>query len=227
MLASVIFLASIAPAPAGKTLRDGVKGKWEASVELVEVRGASAIARFAQKDYWAAETKLFDRFVRDTKSDFKENKGDFGLNPWTYEGGGEVVYNKNGVVSINAGSYSYLGGAHGLGVTRTYNYGIVNGKPKRLNLWDVVQKSRRQEVRLLLLGKATANPNTDWIQDGMFNDFTETQLNRFWISDKGLTFEFDPYELGSYAAGPFSFLLTYKELGPALQPKNPLSKLIR
>jgi hypothetical protein len=225
IIAAAILAHSFAPPP--RVLRDGVKGKWSASFELVEIKGGSSLTRFAQKDYWAAETARFNRFVKDTKSDFRENKGDFGLSPWTYEGGGSVVFNKKNVVSISAGCYTYMGGAHGLGVTRTYNYGLVGGKPKRLSLWDIVRKEGRQEVRLLLLGKAAANPNTDWIQDGMFNDFDEEQLNRFWISADGLTFEFDPYELGSYASGAFSFKVTFKELKPVLREKNPLSGLLR
>lgn len=229
MIAATILFTSLLAPPVhlDKTLNRGVKGKWEADYRLVSIKGSSALARFAQKDYWAAETALFDEFVKNTLSDFKENKGDYGMNPWTYDGGGTVVYNKNSVVSVQSGCYTYMGGAHGIGVTRTYNYGLVNGKPKRLSLWDIVHKANRDEIRLQLLGKATANPNTDWIQDGMYNDFTETQLNRFWISPKGLTFEFDPYELGSYAAGPFSFTLSFQELKSVLRPKNPLSGLLR
>lgn len=196
-------------------------------MKLGDVPGSSKLARFAERDYQGVETNLFNKFVTHTREDFKINQGDFGIAPWNYEGGFATVLNKGNVVSITGGCYTYMGGAHGLGVARTYNYGLVGGKPKRLTLWDIVQKSSRQEIRLMLLGKASANPNTDWIQDGIYNDFTEDQLNRFWIAPDALVFEFNPYELGSYAAGAFTFRLTYAELKSVLRPNNPLKAIIR
>lgn len=218
---------TLAPAVAGqKRLHEGVKGKWEASCDLVAVRGGSALARLAERDYQARETALYSKFVAQTKADQKEYKGDIGAGPWSYEAGGSVKLNRSGVVSILCGSYSYMGGAHGMGMSRTYNYGIVNGKPKKLTIWDIIRKENRSELRLILLGKAVKKEGTDWIQDGMVNDFTEDQLNRFWISRWGLTFEFDAYELGSYASGPFTFDVPWSELRQSMVAKNPLSGLL-
>jgi len=229
MLATLVFAHAMLAAPAQPltTWREKVKGKWSAEATFVTPKTNTALGKLAKSDFLAAEKKIYTNFVANTKADFKELKDDFGMGEWSYEAGSEIVFETKDIISIRAGSYSYMGGAHGIGVTRTYNYGIVNGKPKRLTIWDIVQKDSRQELRLVLLGHAMANPNTDWVQEGIYNDFTETQFNRFWISRTGLTFEFDPYELGSYAAGPFSFHVRYDEVAKVIRPNSPISHLIR
>lgn len=229
MLSSLMLTYTMVAAPAAQTTgwREQVKGKWSAEAKFATPRTNTEVGRFAKADFLAAEKKIYQAFVTNTKADFKIYKEDFGLAAWSYEAGSEVVRDSGGVVSIKVGCYSYMGGAHGIGVTRTYNYALVGGKPKRLTLWDVVQKSGRQDMRLILLGHALANPNTDWIQDGIYNDFTEDQFNRFWIAYNGLVFEFNPYELGSYAAGPFTFPVAFEEMRGVLRPNNPLRDLIR
>jgi hypothetical protein len=206
-------------------LSDKAKGKWEATAEIPMVKGSSPVQRLAARDIVQGETKWFQHFIKIAHEDFKDDPNP-GLNEWSYEAGGTVTMNRPDLVSIDAGCYSYMGGAHGLGTTRTYNYGLVEGKAKRLTLWDIVQKMSRQEMRLILLGKATATEGTDWIQDGMINDFTDEQYNRFWIAKDALVFEFDPYELGSYASGPFTFRIPFSELKQILRPAGPLKGLM-
>lgn len=227
MLAHSVFLAAllVSPVPGQQKLHAAHKGVWEATSTLPAVRG-SALARFAERDFQAREKAQFDRFVKNCKIDMVELKGNYGVGTWSYEASGEVKLNRSGVVSIDMGCYTYLGGAHGIGVTRTYNYGYVNGKPKKLSIWDIVKKEHKEDLRMTLLGKAVKKEGTDWIQEGMVNDFNEDQYNRFWVSRWGLNFEFDPYELGSYASGPFSFQVPWSEIRAIMVPKNPLAGLL-
>jgi hypothetical protein len=54
-----------------------------------------------------------------------------------------------------------------------------------------------------------------------------TDITQFWVKGKaGCTWEFDPYALGSYASGPFSFEFSWAELKPFLKSPNPLKKFI-
>jgi hypothetical protein len=76
--------------------------------------------------------------------------------------------------------------------------------------------------------KAKKNPMTDWLQDGdMQKKLVPSDINQFWVKGKaGCTWEFDPYALGSYASGPFSFDFSWAELKPFLKSPNPLKMFI-
>lgn len=161
-------------------------------------------------------------FVSEAKKFYK--KPEYESLAWSYEAGTEVKWNKPALLSFVVGCYQFEGGAHGIGVTRTYNFGIVGGKPKRLTLGDCLSgPSAKTEVQTKIIEKAMKTSGTDWIDEGMVTELTSEQLNRFWVSKAGLVFEFDPYELGSYAAGPFTFTLTWAELKPLLKRGGPVS----
>lgn len=201
------------------------KGSWEFKLKVDAPKGKSALEKFAHKWVLGAEKKNFDDYVSQAKRDW-DPSGQNGGTPWAYEAGSSVSFFGKGILSYTTGCYSYLGGAHGIGVTRTANFAVVNGKPTKVGLWSLLRSSasEKAEVSLLLLGKAAANPNTDWIQDGMVNEFTPGQLERFHVTKTGLMWEFDPYELGSYASGPFSFELSWKELKNLVRMDGPLAK---
>lgn len=206
------------------TVRSGVKGKWSAETKKPQIRGLGSLGELAQKATAAVEMKVYHDFVRDAKAFYAAPE--FASAGWGYESDMRTAHASQRLISLVGTSYSYSGGAHGIGLTRTYNFGVIGGKPKRLGLADVTAgKSAKRELELRLLEKAMQTPGTDWIEGGEVRDFTPEQLNRFWADAKGLTFEFDPYELGSYASGPFSFKFTWKELAGLIDSKGPLGGL--
>ena len=53
------------------------------------------------------------------------------------------------------------------------------------------------------------------------SDLTEllTTTDRWRLGSKGITFEFNAYDVGPYAAGPQSVLISWKTLDPLLDPQ--------
>lgn len=230
-LAAIVLAPALLPSTMGAP-RDVVwhsqrKGKWEASAKLIDLSAGGAISKFAGAAVSKAERKLYDEFVGEASRYFAAPDADAPA-PWTYEMASTATRRHDKVVSVLVETYSYLGGAHGIGVKRTYNFGFVAGKPKRLSLADcLVGSSSMRELRLRLLEKAMNTPGTDWIEEGEVRDFTKEQLDRFWIGKDGLTFEFNPYELGSYASGPFSFKFSWSELKGLVRSDGPLGAIAR
>ncbi|MCC7433761.1 MAG: DUF3298 and DUF4163 domain-containing protein [Methanoregulaceae archaeon] len=201
------------------------KGKIEAEMKLGRVPGSSALANLARNTVRRAETKDYDEFMKQAR----EVERDFGYD-WpgcSFESSSKVAFQDARAISIVVDCYQYLGGAHGLGVTRTYNFGLVQGKPKVLSLKDVVGAGNVEKVQILLIEKIVKHPRTAWKDMGWLTELSEQQLNRFWVNKKGLTWEFDPYELASYAVGPFTFSLSWAEMKGLISKTSPLGHLAR
>lgn len=202
------------------------KGKIEASMKLGRVPGSSALANLARTTVRRDEGKLYDEFMKQAR----EVERDFGTVDWpgcSFESSSRIAFQDARAISIVVDCYQYLGGAHGLGVTRTYSFGMVAGKPKQLSLKDVVGKNNVDKVQILLIEKIVKHPRTAWKDMGWLTELSEEQLNRFWVSKKGLTWEFNPYELASYADGPFTFSLSWAEMKGLISKTSPLGHLAR
>lgn len=194
-------------------------------MKLGRVPGSGALSNLARKTVRAVEGKGYDEFMKQARETERELGKD--LSGCNYDVSSKVAFQDARTISIVLGCYQYMGGAHGVGVTRTYNFGIAGGKPKQLALKDVVGKNNVEKVQVLLMEKIVKHPRTAWKDEGWLAELSEQQLNRFWVSRKGLTWEFDPYELASYADGPFSFSLTWAEMKGLIGPNSPFGHLAR
>jgi hypothetical protein len=188
------------------------EGKWHVVAEFKELPGKDSLTLFANKDLNKRIKKSYDGFLNQANKEWEP-----GLDgqQWSYETNVVHGAQRKTMISFAVNTYRYMGGAHGLGVTKTYNYGIVNGKPKLLTLWDVFKKSKRNSLNELILKTAKKDPGTDWLQDDSmpFKGLDNEQLANFWVAKPGyFTWEFAPYELGSYASGPFSFVFASNQL---------------
>lgn len=118
------------------------------------------------------------------------------------------------LISGHFAQYQFMGGAHPMTMTFCFNFGYSNGRAKQLTLGDFFRndKSYQKRVTEALITKLRVK-NADWIMDGSVKYFDVAQLNNFVAEKDGLHYYFDPYAVGSYAAGPFEVKLTAKELG--------------
>lgn len=180
---------------------------------IVEQTKASTLGVFANTYTIRKEKAQYERFVRITKEDWVELEKQGFENPYSYDSTTKVQAETPTMVSFTTACYSYMGGAHGLGITRTYNFGFLKGKPAQLTLMDFTgTKANRDKVLARLFNRIRKTEGTDWVEEGLVKGVNSTQAERFWVGTKGMTWEFDPYELGSYASGPFTFLLSWKDL---------------
>ncbi len=186
--------------------------QWELKA-LVEQAKPTALGTFANTYTTRKEKAQYDRFVRITKEDWVELEMQGFENMYSYDSTTKVQAETPNLVSFTTACYSYMGGAHGLGITRTYNFGFLKGKPAQLTLMDFTgTKANRDKVLARLFNRIRKTEGTDWVEEGLVKGVNSTQAERFWVGAKGMTWEFDPYELGSYASGPFTFLLSWKDL---------------
>lgn len=123
-----------------------------------------------------------------------------------------VAWHSNGLLSLEAGIWSYsLGAAHGQYVAIRRHYGLAGGKPVHVRFTNFVDAGAacRQKVSTLLVAKLTAQ-GLSWPEEGTLDDLREPE---FSPTPEGIVFHWNPYEVGSYAQGAPRVFLTRAELG--------------
>jgi hypothetical protein len=155
------------------------------------------------------------KFVRETETPPKDSA----TQHYEWEASPTVsYYYAPRVASVSFLVYLNLGGPHPNRFYRTFNYGVIDGKPKKLALTDLFRKGLsagdiRQQVSDLILNKLRLGNQASLVQDGTITRLTDKQLDGFVLTPDGMIFLFAPYELGAYAEGSFEVKLSIGELG--------------
>ncbi|MBQ3581040.1 MAG: DUF3298 domain-containing protein [Bacteroidales bacterium] len=122
--------------------------------------------------------------------------------------------------------YSYTGGAHGFGGDNYCVYSLLNGK--RLSLGDIFlsDSSSRAAVSKFLhsaLRSLIAN-DEDYRDMEVFSWDDVKPVENFYVSSKGITFVYLPYDIAAYCYGQISLTLPFAAVQPYLIPESPVYK---
>ncbi|AIE84840.1 DUF3298 and DUF4163 domain-containing protein [Fimbriimonas ginsengisoli] len=166
-----------------------------------------------------AATAAMERFVRVEIDRMQNENNDPDLKglsrPFYLDIEPVSVYRTNKLVSVSLQDSTYSGGAHGMTTYSTFTYG-----PKgRMLLSAFFRKGAGyvEQISFALMNQLRTMDRADWVQNGEIRGFKESQLRDFVVRPGGvLRFYFAPYELGSFASGPFEIDLSRKELADRL-----------
>lgn len=129
-----------------------------------------------------------------------------------------IVFQSSQLLTLASLVYSYTGGAHGNYGTSYLSIDLVNNK--KLSLDDVLSGSGEKQLSRLL-GKYFRKENnlkdTDALTEGgLFENKIEPN-NNFFVTGKGISFNYTPYEIGPYAMGEIVIFIPFTELSAYLQ----------
>ncbi|QQS42336.1 MAG: DUF3298 and DUF4163 domain-containing protein [Acidobacteriota bacterium] len=131
---------------------------------------------------------------------------------YTLDFGYEIEHAGDEFISVSFGRSTYTGGAHPNHWTTTLNFD--RKEMKELALSDLFKpnsgwlKKISDHAIADLTKQMDDFADEDWISRGAGPD---AENFRSWaITDKGLKFFFDPYQVGPYAAGPFETVIGYE-----------------
>jgi hypothetical protein len=198
-----------------KTLRDEVPGAYAVDVTYPQFTDATPLARLASRTiegYMRADVAEFKKAARETLALPQRPPG-----PYSYDGGSVVTYAvPTRLLSTVLDVYKFSGGAHGNAWYVPFNFGVVDGRVKRLVLGDLFLRgsSYQRLVSDAVIARLKKTEGALWVQDGTMRSLSVEQLNRFSISPTGLTFLLNHYEAGPYASGRFEVALSITDLGP-------------
>lgn len=130
------------------------------------------------------------------------------------------------LISVIGTAYYDFGGAHPNRDHVGLNYGLVNGKPKRLAFSDLIKDPKRaKEIADQAVMPKLILMRAMWVTEGSINELEPKQVDNFVITPAGITWLFGPYEMGSYAEGDYFVKVPWSELAPELRSSGPLREL--
>ncbi|MFI5187016.1 MAG: DUF3298 domain-containing protein [Chitinophagales bacterium] len=130
-----------------------------------------------------------------------------------------VVFQSSALLTLAKFSSSYTGGAHGNYGTLFTSVDLVNNKKLRLD--DVITIGGQMQLSKLLekyFRKTYSLKDTDSLTEGgLFGNQIEPN-NNFYVTAKGIGFNYLPYEIGPFAMGEINIFIPFSELNNYLQP---------
>lgn len=120
-------------------------------------------------------------------------------------------FNANGYLTLSFNVSAYEGGAHGSYAFIMYNYDVIN--IKKLTLSEVINVDTVVLQQLLekeLRKEFSLSPNES-LTSVLFEENIKLN-NNFYLTNEGLGFMYNTYEIAPYATGAISLLIPYSEL---------------
>ena len=138
------------------------------------------------------------------------------------------IYNNGEFLVYHRYWYSYEGGAHGM-YTDTYDV-IYLPTLTRLTLDDIfapgsIDKLNDMLIRQLLEDQHL-NSREELNNAGYFDAENIKATENFAIDNHGITWTYNPYEIGCYAIGETRITLSYEQIGYCIAEDSPIYNLI-
>ncbi len=159
---------------------------------------------------------------------YREDIGDVGadeIDPeanimFTYENDSsvEVLYNRNGLLTLGYYNYYFTGGAHGNYGTYLTAYDL--GSRKKITLEDVFVSGYENRIAPYLeraVRRRFGLGSQDSLDSVLF-EATVAPTENFGLTGKGVIFNYPPYDIAAYAAGEIRLFVPYTEIKGLLQP---------
>ncbi len=137
-----------------------------------------------------------------------------------------IVFQKNGLMGIVSSEYSYLGGAHGYYGSSNYVYDFES--QKFLTLDDVFTNNYKIELEKAINRQLRIDiglKSNELLEDnGFFAEYIEITPN-FILSESGITFHYNVYEIACYAAGSFDVTIPYSEIKSVIRKNGLIDRI--
>lgn len=136
---------------------------------------------------------------------------------WAVDADYKILLNDGAHLTAQINSYAYAGGAHGLGGSQVASFDTRTGK--QLGWEDLIAD---QNALRELAEKAFRKERADAFAEGF--EFDETFAfklpQNFGLTEQGILFSYNSYEVGPYAIGATEFVIPFEELGSLAKIKK-------
>lgn len=141
--------------------------------------------------------------------------------PWQSETLGEVVLNRSGRLTVVISTDAYTGGAHGIGTSSCFVFDTKSGR--QLSLRDLFVPGFEHRLDALIdrrfrqIKGLSATDRLDSEQGTLFENVIRHNDN-FALTDKGIMFHYNPYEIAAYVYGYTQVDLGWRDLKGIMKP---------
>lgn len=130
-----------------------------------------------------------------------------------------LTYNRADLVSMKISQYAFNGGANGAASIQSGTYDLRNARPVTVDL--LFADGSEDPVNQLLLKALMSDFGVDAVEalaDKGVYFYEEAKMGEnFYLSDEGVTFFFNPYDIAAHFVGPIELTLPYSDLSGYLK----------
>lgn len=121
-----------------------------------------------------------------------------------------VTYNKNKIISVLFEGYLYTGGAHGMPYRMPTNLNLDTGMDVDLKkIFNKSEEEIKQLVNEAFAKKFDAQKGAFWENAKEIVEKTKYEELKYYFTEDGIVFYYDPYILAPFAAGFVEVLVKY------------------
>ena len=146
---------------------------------------------------------------------------------WTQENSMTVLYNSNGLLSLEYLNYVYTGGAHGL---TQMNHDIIDlNTGEKLTTDRIFRENISERLSALLTAKLRQDkgiPDGISLKDAGYFVEKIDPADNIYVNGSGIGFTYASYEIAPYSMGITQIFLNYGQLKALLRKDTPVWQLI-
>lgn len=191
--------------------------------------------KYAGDTLLQAAQKIVDSHIADYKAEEPEFKkilkeyGEAYSFEWSFNYTLAPLYNRNDFFCYGLSTSEYTGGAHGIYSDLYYTIDLASWR--RIMLDDIFQPGSIDRVNRVLLDQLLKNLNLttpDSLLDlGYFATEGIGATDNFYLTDNGVCWVYNPYEIACYATGQTFIEVPFTELEMYFLPDTPIRRLIQ
>jgi hypothetical protein len=149
---------------------------------------------------------------KDIVKEYNPQEEPSGMYNYSLEDGLSFIELLNDIYVFEGNFYQYTGGAHGM-YGNFYEFADAkNGKT--LMYYDILDTNLKADINNLIVKKVE---NDESLKEMVFETESIELTSNIRITRDSLYFNYQPYEIGSYAAGIIVIPFSYKEIKPYLK----------
>ena len=135
---------------------------------------------------------------------------------WEYDEETEIIFDNGTVLCYSIRGGGFMGGAHGFNFRKYFNFMFPGNKI--INIKDVLKNPSSRKMQDLIYKKLKeANKITDAEMTDYFFELPISPNENFYITDKGIGFYYNEYEIAAFALGPSDVFFTFEEIKSELK----------
>jgi hypothetical protein len=148
---------------------------------------------------------------------------------YTVDGYAKVIRQDSSLTVLQAGGYSFQGGAHGASFTYFINWNTKANKAISLNdLFKVGYADKLKSIGEADFRKNEKLSDTTSLANGYFFKNNKFELNNnFSVTPLGIRFLYNQYEIKPYAAGTTDLFIPYSQIKSLLRPNTVVEQYIK
>lgn len=137
----------------------------------------------------------------------------------------QIVYNKNGILSLIISREYYKGGAHNAHSHLNYAFDVKTGK--RITENDIFIDDYQDDLAAIIVNEIVSLNNVNQASDlediGFFNIEEIYPNKNIYIDADGINYTFNEYDIAAYVVGPIFVHLPYEKVRHLLRKESPVA----